>query len=208
MKKDNAGKFIKLAMREKLLTKIDSPRILETHGGKGELGKALYLSFPGVVFEKNEAKTGYLVEQRPHWSVYEGDCIKAIEAGIGFHHKPNFIDCDPYGTPWPILRAVFANGDKLPDRVGVVVNDGLRRFAMLGCAWKNEDLAPYVKKVGNQGIHKQWFAIVRELFDSVVARAGFVVKEWAIKSAGAGGQMTHYAAVIERAKAPKPEQEG
>jgi len=202
LRKDNAGKWIKLAIREKLLAKIDGPRVLEAYGGKGELGKALYLLYPGAVFEKNEAKTSYLSEQRPMWAVYEGDCVKAMEAGIGFHHKPNFIDIDPYGTPWPALRAVFANADVLPDRLGVVVNDGLRRFAMLGCAWKCEDLAEHVKRLGNSGVHKHWLAVVRELFDEVAGRAGFVVREWAIKSAGHGDQMTHYAAIVEREKAP------
>jgi hypothetical protein len=202
LKKDNGSKFIKQAMRSKLLEKIDSPRILEAYGGKGELGKALYLQYPGVVFERDSLKTQYLAEQRPNWAVYEGDCVKAMAAGIGFHFRPNFLDFDPYGSPWPAIRAAFAQGDKLDARVGVVVNDGLRRFAMLGRAWKSVDLAEYAKKLGNQGVHKQWVSVVRDIFDRVVWEAGFSVREWAIRSAGVGGQMTHYAAIIERKKAP------
>jgi len=202
LKKDNGSKFIKQAMRAKLLAKIDSPRILEAYGGKGELGKALYLQYPGVVFEQDGGKAQYLAEQRPSWAVYDGDCVKAMAAGIGFHLRPNFLDFDPYGSPWPAIRAAFTQKNNLDDFVGVVVNDGLRRFAMLGRAWKSIDLAEYAKKLGNQGVHKQWFAVVRDIFNCVVGDAGFSVREWAIKSAGAGGQMTHYAAIIERKKAP------
>lgn len=188
-----------MAMRQSLLNQMnEDPRILETHGGKGALGKALYRGFRGVVFEKDPKKVPYLLEQRPEWAVYECDCIKALNAGIGLHLKPNFIDCDPYGSPWPVLKAIFKHGDKLADTVGVVVNDGLRRNAMLGCAWKDSVLSEYVKRFGNNGVNENWFAIVRELFDRVVFSGGFSVREFAIKSSGAGGQMTHYAAIIDR----------
>lgn len=198
MKKDNAGKLVKMGMRQRLLQKIEKPRILETHGGKGELGKALYLGYPGAVFEKDPAKTAYLLEQRPHWAIYEGDCIKAIEAGIGFHHNPNFIDCDPYGSPWPVLRAVFQNGDKLPKKVGVAVNDGLKKFALLGGAWKSEDLAPYARTYGNNWVTNNWQTLVRDLFEKTVGAAGFEVEEWAIMQSGQHGSMTQYAAVIKK----------
>lgn len=200
MKKDNAGKNTKYAIREMLLAKFPEPRILEAYGGKGELGKTLYASFTGVVFEKDEKKTPHLVEQRPHWAVYEGDCVKAIAAGIGFHHAPNFFDVDPYGSPWPAIRAIFSNADILPDVIGIVVNDGLRRAAMLGRSWKVEELAPYAQRLGNQGVHEQWPNVVRDIFDGVALQDGFEIKEWAIKSSGYGGQMTHYAAVVERAR--------
>lgn len=198
MRKDNAGKLVKLGMRQRLLEKVESPRILETHGGKGGLGKSLYLSYPGVVFEKNPAKTPYLLEQRPHWAVYEGDCVKALEAGIGFHHKPNFIDCDPYGSPWPVLRAIFKNGDKLPALVGVAVNDGLREKAIIGGSWNCKDLAPYARKYGNANVNKLWFEIVRELFEETISVAGYALEEWMIMKSGHHGMMTQYAAIIKK----------
>lgn len=203
MRKDNAGKLIKLAMREEMLKKIAEPRILETHGGKGELGDALYLSFSGVVFEKNEEKAKYLVEKRPHWAIYECDCVKAMKAGVGFHHKPNFIDCDPYGKSMDIVKAIFQNADKLPDTVGIVVNDGARRNIELGCAWKTKDYAKYVKMFGNNGVYDNFEWITRDMFENIVTPAGFLIKEWSILSSGIGGQMTQYAAVLKKKKPAK-----
>lgn len=185
-------------MREALLKKIEGPRILETHGGKGELGRALYLRYPGVVFEKDPEKTPYLVESRPHWSVYEADCVAAMRAGVGFHHEPNFIDCDPYGSPWETLRAVFVNAPRLPRRLGLVVTDGLGRDAMFGRAWASAELAPYARRLGNAGVRDRWEDVVRDKLYSVVEDAGYAVTEWLIRRGGYGGQMTHYAAVLEK----------
>lgn len=197
MKKDNAGKLVKIGFRQRVLSKIANPKILETHGGKGAIGKALYLQYQGVVFEKNPEKTKYLLEQRPHWAIYEGDCIPALTAGIGFHITPNFIDCDPYGSPWPILKAIFSHGDQLADTVGIAVNDGLRRKVQLGGSWSCEILKPYVLSHGNAWINKNWEIVVRDLFEKTVV--GFEVCEWLIMSSGHGGAMTQYGAIIKKA---------
>lgn len=204
MQKDNGGKFIKLAMRQALLRKIDQPRILETNGGKGELGKTLYLDYPGAVFEKDKNKTPYLVEQRPHWAVYECDCVKAMQEGVGFHHRPNFIDLDPYGNPWPIMKVISSNADKLDNIIGVVVNDGLRKFASLGCAWKSEDLKDYVQRYGNAWINKNWEIMIRDKLEKLWAIAGYEIQEWTIRPSGFNGLMTQYAAVLKR-KSPSPD---
>ena len=199
MQKDNGGLLHKLKIRRLLLSEIADPVIVETNGGSGTIFLKIYSEYEsGTVFEKNIDKAAILVKQRPTWAVYCADCVKSISAGVGFHNQANFFDVDPYGDPWPIIEAVFYNKKNLPDRWGMAVNDGLKRFFMLGRGWSSNAFTEWVEKIGNDNMARQYTKIVREKFDSIADKAGFQVRKWVVHSSGHGGGMTHYAAVLER----------
>jgi hypothetical protein len=202
-KKDNAGIKHKARMRELLLSEIKDPVIMETHAGNGHLYRLCYSNFmKGVCFEINSKKAIVLAKQRPSWSVYNNGCEYALTRGVGFHLPLNFFDLDPYGDPWPILDALLCNHEVFPDRWGLVVNDGLRRFLMLGCGWKSKTVGEYVAKVGNNRAAVIYPELCLEILVDKLRPLGMEVRRWLVHSSGSGGQMTHYAAVIEREKAP------
>ncbi|MDL2315495.1 hypothetical protein LJC59_00230 [Desulfovibrio sp. OttesenSCG-928-A18] len=157
-----------------------------------------YRGIPGTVLEKNQDKASALAEQRPEWAVYEGDSEKIIAAGVGFHIPINFVDIDPYGDPWPVVDAVFSQAEKMPDKWGLVVNDGLKHFLMLGGAWKVKRLAKFVERYGNKGVVEAYWDICREIIEGKAHACGMGLEWWRTWSGGHGGQMTHYAAVISR----------
>jgi len=188
-------------MREILLKEIENPIVMETHAGFGKLYERLYSHVEqGVAFEKDENKCAVLAIQRPTWAVYNNDSKVMLEAGVGFHVPVNFFDLDPYGDPWPHIDAVLMNSDKIPDFFGMAVNDGLRRFVMLGGGWKSS-VSSYLVRYGSQAA-KKYPEICREIMIDKLAEAGFDLSRWAVHSSGHGGQMTNYVAVAERKKAP------
>ena len=182
-----------------LVAQIENPVVMETHGGVGKIYNKCYSDLaPGVVFEKNRKKCEFLVKQRPSWAVYCVDSEKALIAGVGFHLPVNFFDVDPYGDPWPTINAIFDNKDNLPAKFGLVVNDGLKRFLMMGRGWASKSLAGWVEKVGNKGMAENYAKIVKEEITNRVNKINGEIKKWALHSSGHGGQMTHYAAVLVR----------
>ena len=56
---------------------------METHGGWGKLYANCYTGFPGIVFEHVPLKADHLALQRPHWAVYEAECMRSIKEGAG-----------------------------------------------------------------------------------------------------------------------------
>ena len=189
-------------MRELLFREIENPVVMETHAGFGKLYERLYSHVvQGVAFEKDENKANVLAIQRPTWAVYNNDSKQMLEAGVGFHIPLNFFDLDPYGDPWPTLDALLMNADKLPDRFGVAVNDGLRRFVMLGRGGKSS-VASYLVRHGSQAGEK-YPKICQEIMADKLGKVGLELVKWAVHSSGHGGQMTNYTAVAERKeKAP------
>lgn len=201
MKKDNAGKQEKVYFRQLLLDEITPTAVMETNGGVGALYNSLYRPFPGVVFEKDIQKAEALAKQRPTWAVYGSDCVACISHGVGFHLPINFFDIDPYGECWPIVKAIFSQSSRLPDRFGMVVNDGLKRFLMLGRGWKLEILDKYVVRFGNQHVSEKYLDICHDLMLGMAADAGYEIDRWVCHSGGHGVQMTHFCAVLQK-KAP------
>jgi len=154
------------------------------------------------VFESNAKKVEHLAAQRPTWAVYECHAETALRGGVGFHLPVNFVDVDPYGEAWGVCEALFGNANHLPDRWALAVNDGLKRYLMLGRGWKSLAVKRFVGQLGNDGVVAEYLSICRILIDELAAEAGFWVSRWAVNSCGHGGQMTHFGAVLERGKAP------
>lgn len=190
---------LKISLRRNLLKEMSHPVILETHGGYGKIFELCYAHLlEGVVFEKDPDKASYLALQRPTWAVYEADCEIAVRGGIGSHLAVNFLDLDPYGSPWEIIKTFFENWPEFPDRLAVAVTDGLRQKCRMQGAWSVRALAEMVAKYGNQVFYLNYKEICRELMEKKAARVGYRLERWAAYYCGFAGQMTHYGAILER----------
>jgi len=196
--KDNSTGPQKVALRREALRAMTVPPVvMETHGGAGHLWRQCYSHVrDGIVFEQQPAKTAILAHQRPTWSVYEGDCIGALEAGAGRHLAVTFLDVDPYGEPWPVLEAFFTSERPRVPELQVVVNDGLRlRMALAGGAWSTDSLAPLVARYGND-LHDTYLACCEEFLAELSARAGYTLALFTGYYCGHNQAMTHYWATL------------
>lgn len=205
IQKDNSTFKQKVALRKLMLDQIgETPVILESHGGMGQVWAAVYASVEqGAVFEKDEDKAGMLARQRPTWAVYEADCIQSLLGGAGDHLTVNVVDLDPYGEPWPAIDAFFASSRPRVDRLWVVVNDGLRQSVRMGTAWTVESLAPAVQMFGNR-LRNRYLDVCKWMLKEKAAVADYRLDRFAGYYCGHGKQMTHYLALLVRGSAPGP----
>lgn len=199
MKKDNSTINQKAALRRAALRELTAePVVMETHGGAGALYRACYSHIArGVVFEKDPAKCDLLVRQRPTWAVYETDVETALAIGAGAHLDVNFLDMDPYGQPWPTLKAFFTSERPRAPRLVVVVNDGMRQKVRMGGSWSSGSLAPAVARFGNN-LNPIYLSVCEWLIAEYAKAAGYALRRFHGYYAGHAGNMTHYAAVLER----------
>jgi hypothetical protein len=197
--KDNSTLALKISLRRNLLKEVETPVIMETHGGYGKIFELCYADLlAGVVFEKDPEKAGYLAGQRPTWAVYEGDCLKGIAARLGSHLPINFLDLDPYGSPWEIIEAFFDHWGSFPERLAVAINDGLRQHAKMKLSWQTPVMAGKVQKYGNNAIYLNYKEICQEMLEEKAAQAGYRLSRWTAYYCGFREQMTHYGAILER----------
>lgn len=199
MQKDNSTLALKVSLRRNALKEIGEPVVMETHGGFGRIYDRCYYGLEeGVVFEQKPDKAAALALQRPGWAVYETDCVMALTAGIGNHLPVNFIDLDPYGEPWPVLDAFLGSKRVFPQRLAVVVNDGLRQKVKMNGGWDVGSMAGAVAKWGASQMYKNYLAICREMLEEKAGQRGYTLTRWAGYYCGHAKQMTHYAAILEK----------
>lgn len=202
--KDNSSFAQKKALRKRALADlaalgISAPVVLESHGGTGKLWAACYEHLPvGVVMEKSPDKAARLGLQRPHWRVYETECVAALEAGIASDLAIDLLDLDPYGSCWPALGAFMSSRRTFAPRMAVVINDGLRQALSLGKAWTVKELAPYVERFGNDSFYDRYEEIARVMFEDTIAHAGYGVERYASYMTGANGYLLHVLAILSR----------
>jgi hypothetical protein len=201
MKKDNTTLAFKLLIRKKALSKLVDesipPVILETHGGKGEIFKRLYHGVDeGIVFDTSGGKTSRLAKQRPTWRVYESDCVMALTHGVGADMPITLLDVDPYGDPWPTIKAFFHSARSLAPAMAVAVNDGLRQKLRIG-AWDVGSMSEVVANYGNK-IHGDYLLICRELMETITGQAGYTLDWFSGYYCGYNKQMTHYLALLKK----------
>lgn len=203
MKKDNGSLRLKAALRRNALKELADPVILEAYGGKGRIYWHCYQSIErGVVLEKDSVKVAILAEQRPRWAVYQCDSVGALAAGIGRHLPVNFVDLDPYGEPWPAVDALFASERPWPDKLVMVVTDGLRQKLKMNGGWAVGSMARFVRKYGNAAMYDNYLEICQERLSEAAAKQGYSLRRWTGYYCGYLDQMTHYAAVMQRATSP------
>lgn len=180
----------------------ENPIVLETHGGEGLLYRACYSDCErGIVFEKDHIKTPILAAQRPGWAIYEADCVAAIEAGIGSDIPVSILDADPWGEPWPVLRAFFSTPRMAIPKLGIAVNDGLRQKLKMNGGWKVKSMERAASLWGNDALNDNYLEICREELDLLATSAGYQMDRWIGYYGGHAQQMTHYAATFTRAGA-------
>lgn len=197
--KDNSTLLLKASLRNNLLKLIDSPVVMETHGGYGSIYSRCYSGVDsGIVFEKNPEKTSVLAMQRPTWAVYECDCEGALLDGVGSHLPVNFVDFDPYGEPWPIVDAFLNSERPFPAMLAIVVNDGLRQNLKMNGGWNVESMRDVAAKYGNQALYANYLEICKEILKIKTSHLGYKMTRWAGYYCGYLDQMTHYAAIFER----------
>lgn len=198
--RDNSTFRFKASLRKKTLPLVDSPCVMETHGGYGAIYDECYRlpSYPGVVFEKNPIKADALAKQRPTWAVYECDCATAIAEGVGFHIPVNYFDIDPYGSPWDVIDAILKNKLVLPSRIVFAVNDGLRQKVQMNGGWDTVQLQPAVGRFGAASMYRKYLEVCEFLLQQKAGEAGYSLARFGGYYCGHGDNMTHYAAVLER----------
>jgi hypothetical protein len=199
-KKDNSTFHRKATLRLSALKELtEPPVILETHGGAGKLFDACYYDFKaGVVFENDPVKVTALARQRSTWRVFESDSEKAIAAGVAGDMPINFVDCDPYGQPWPVLEAFFASDRERANRLVIVVNDGLRQKLQTGSGWSVDSMREACEQYGTQGLFENYLAICKGKLKQIAAQAEYSLSRWTGYYCGAHNAMTHYAALFNR----------
>lgn len=202
-KLDNSTIRQKVALRRHALTDLaalgmSTPVIMETHGGEGAIWKQLYEPFPqGIVFEKDPRKASVLGMQRPHWRVYECDCVEALQAGVGGDLPINLLDCDPYGSPLDPLSAFFTSRRDFAPVLAVTVNDGLMQKIRLGGAWTVKRLQPMVEKYGND-LLTIYETVCREVLAEYAGHAGYSLSRFLWYATGNMKQIAHYYALFKR----------
>lgn len=197
LQKDNSTFPQKRADRIEALKWLAEPsRILEAYGGYGVLFRACYVgSKRGLVFEREERKANALARQRPTWAVYR--CDAAVGVGAVWLDVPfNLIDVDPYGSAWVFLDAYFAAERVRPDRMVLVVNDGMRHHLNIG-AWDVYSLRGVVKRYGNK-LHAIWLEVCKEMLTEKADGIGFDVARFGGYYCGAGHAMTHWVALLTK----------
>ena len=197
VQKDNSTFPLKSRLRSRWLLEVENPVVMETHGGEGRIFARCYSHIEkGIVFEKDKDKTAALGQQRPTWSVYEADCEYAIAKGAGSHLPVNFLDLDPYGSPWDALKGFFASDRPRPKRLAIVVNDGLCQFARIGSGWRNEVLRDAIEEYGNSEVFENYLIIAKDMLKELAGGVGYELTKWTGYHCGSRRQLTHYAAVL------------
>lgn len=179
-KTDNSHGGVKRAIRLAALKRLESPVVLETHAGLGNMRESCYSGLPGILCEKNEGRAECLAEKFPEVPVYCGDSIKvAYPDDIG-PVVPNLIDVDPFGDPWPHLTALM-NAPWLPDRAVFVVTDGLIQSVRLSNQWIKGSLRPAYEKLGQTSIFKSYDKAVASALEFYAAEAGLTAEFFAFR---------------------------
>lgn len=203
MKQDNSTEKQKVMLRRSALRLLEeAPVVLETHGGYGTLYRSCYQDVRmGVVFDMERDKARALARQRPTWAVYHGDCIPALAQGAGAHLSVNVLDLDPYGNPWPTMRAFFESERPWPERLVVVVNDGLRQKIQRSGGWDMVSVAPMVGHFGND-FRARYLEACQWYLKKIAAQAGYGLSRWTGYYCGDHSLMTHYLALFIRREEP------
>jgi hypothetical protein len=199
--RDNTTLKLKVSLRANLLREVENPIVLETHGGLGSIWRRCYSHLEGgIVIEKDPIKAEALASQRLNWAVYECKAESALQSGLGRWLPINFVDIDPYGDPWPFIRAFFESARPFPPVLGVAVNDGLRQAIKLHGGWTYPSMRSMTSRHGSGNLYKNYLEVCQELLTEIASQRGYSLTRWGGYYCGTGKQMTHYAALLVRSE--------
>jgi hypothetical protein len=147
--RENKGFLDKIQTRKRALDMLrGDPVVLEAYAGRGHLGKVVYDLEFGVATDIDEDAVVALSSSRPSWRVYQCDAVPAIAQGLAADVPFNFIDLDPFGSPWEAYMAFWESERERGDQVVVVAHDGMRLNAKMRTSW-NSVMADAVQVFGN-----------------------------------------------------------
>lgn len=194
MKKPNSTARLKIGLRQAVRRKVGGePLVVETHGGAGFLFSRCYSDLRrGYVLERDPKRTSHLARQRPTWSVLEGDSEAMIAGGALANVPARILDVDPYGDPWPVLRAFFREW-RARGPIAVVVNDGLKQKARRRATYRDKTLAPLAGQWGGK-LYEHYLEVAESLMRSTANDAGFEVTSFSGYHATI--DISHYAAEL------------
>tara|TARA_Y100000310_G_scaffold321114_1_gene378344 strand:- start:119 stop:724 length:606 start_codon:yes stop_codon:yes gene_type:complete len=199
MPKDNSQWKNKITLRRHILTRLPVRSVLEVFAGNGVMNRRCYSDIDyGVALDKDTKKCKQFARIRPSWAVYEVDAVQALAGGMADAGAFDLIDFDAWGDPWRAIYAYADNCATAPDRLGIVVTDGLRRKLNYASAFPRH-MEPEVQKYGGRNVSYQYRTIVLERLDDIGRRLGMSVEQSWVQSSTA--DMTLYAAVFTKSGA-------
>lgn len=148
-------------------------------------------------YRESARSNGFARAATPTWAVYEGDAPRLLSAGAGAHVPVNFVDMDPYGSPWDAVDAFFSSNRPWPQRLVFAVNDGMRQKLQISGGWDVKCLQTVVRRHGSRLYHI-YLEVRRELMEEKSAQRGYSLGGWAGYYCGHNNGMTHYVAVLDK----------
>jgi len=126
----------------------------------------------GVVFEESETLSASLARARPHWSVYQGDAVRALAGGFAKDRPFDVVDVDVEGRALAMLDALFRPGRTFAPVVQVVVRDAGRLKA---ANTKGIALARVTQIIGRHGgrLADVYLQAMRECIEAFGAARGY-----------------------------------
>lgn len=196
----------KVRLRSAALAALpDPPIILETHAGEGAIFLQCYSHIRrGWAFEKEGDLVEHATRQREGWFCYKGEAEKIL-AEADDYFNANFIDIDPYGSPWPTFEALFLPGRLNHPTIMLCVHDGSRRFLSLGGSgandqrWRKGILADLAKEFGDSA-WRRYGDLAMVGLSRLIKPCGYTIDQWAYSNTGHDNHSTHYWATLKRSK--------
>ena len=189
VKTNNAKTNAKPEIRHRILSMIDSPRVLEVFCGAGEM----YHS----VWHMADRYTGIdKVKYFDNRHTICGDAKKAVKLIDVSDY--NIFDIDAYGSPYDVLNIVLSRYQGDAKRLAFILTDGINMDLKMGRICKGLrsllDVDSKIFKKANN-LHGK---IVEDIVDIVAEKlkAKVIHKEFAKGNTGAA--MRYYAFVLER----------
>lgn len=179
MQKYTSHKYEKVSLRLNLRQHIPQPYIIELYGGKGLMYTHCWNDTQGVVFEKDPKLIDTLATVRPSWRVYQGDTVKALQAGVCSSVIPQHVilDCDPFGSPWPAIEAYIRALIVPPIVLGLAVTDGAIQKVQLTGGWDVDGWSPHVLKYGND-IYDRYLFFSKMRLEALLKPQGYTLISW------------------------------
>lgn len=124
---DNGSFSLKQALRERVAQRLaPDARILEVFAGEGRIYRACWARFPcGATMDLDEQKARAAARERPTWSVYSGNAMRALRAGWMGHVPFDVVDLDCWGAPWVFLQAMILSKRAWAPKTTVLLTDGV-----------------------------------------------------------------------------------
>lgn len=189
VKTNNAKTSAKREIREAVLSKVESPSVLEVFCGSGEMYQS--------VWHKADNYTGIdKVKQFDSRHTVCGDAEKAIR--IVDLRIYNIFDIDAYGSPYEVLARVLGSVSPEWRSVGFVLTDGIAMDLKLGRICKGVRMLTGINGHIAKRAHVLHDEIISMVIDKVADSICGSVSMVKMATGKTGSQMKYYGFVVTR----------